>query len=45
MDFVNLKVLNGTTISGEFFIENCFRKDCYFKIIAEINSSNPNEFS
>lgn len=45
IDIINLKVLNGTTINGQFFIENCFRKDCMFKIIPEINSSNPNEFS
>jgi hypothetical protein len=45
IDALSLKVLNGTSLHGEFVLDNNFRKDCVFKLIPEISSTNPNEFS
>lgn len=42
IDTLSLKVLNGTSMTGEFMLDNNFRKDCTYKLIPEINSCNPN---
>jgi hypothetical protein len=42
LDSLSFKLLNGTCINGDFLLENNFRKDCAFKIIPEISSTNPN---
>jgi hypothetical protein len=33
IDSMSLKVLNGTSVRGEFFLDNNFRKACSFRVV------------